>query len=301
MENNIKMEELIPIVAELTEKYTSKDSTSITYETAKQLMNGVIYCINEVYQSEEDEIDLGETKQDEGNKALSKNEDAKCLYRYGYQLVIEKVKTAKSIYERIFENFNAFGNRGYYDTIIKGMPAFFMYYDAKFNPMDHILTLDYPILKPIDHLEGIDAIYQYLKYIELEQKFLHGFPEDLVIDLLKRYHSDYENLFINISSIVLRNMIVYLIIGKKRPLFQFEDSDYAIIKEYVNRLSRSDLEKDMLKFIYYIIEHQYKGDHKLFEYLKEDADDFSVELINAVENNCLNTVFPSQSIYNGQS
>ena len=33
-----EMEQLIPIVARLSEKYTSKESTSISYEKAEQLM-----------------------------------------------------------------------------------------------------------------------------------------------------------------------------------------------------------------------------------------------------------------------
>ena len=42
-----EMEELVPIVASLSEKYTSKESTSVSYETARQLMEAVMYCINE--------------------------------------------------------------------------------------------------------------------------------------------------------------------------------------------------------------------------------------------------------------
>lgn len=42
-----KTEELIPIVAKLAEKYTAKESTSITYEKAQQLMGAVVYCIRE--------------------------------------------------------------------------------------------------------------------------------------------------------------------------------------------------------------------------------------------------------------
>ena len=42
-----EMEELIPIVAELTERYTGYESTSVTYEKANQLMEAVIYCIQE--------------------------------------------------------------------------------------------------------------------------------------------------------------------------------------------------------------------------------------------------------------
>ena len=43
-----EMEELVPLVAELAESYTSFDSTSITWEKAEQLMEAVLYCIHEL-------------------------------------------------------------------------------------------------------------------------------------------------------------------------------------------------------------------------------------------------------------
>lgn len=48
---NYTMEELIPVVGKLAEKYTSGESTSITYETAEQLMGAVLYCIQELEES----------------------------------------------------------------------------------------------------------------------------------------------------------------------------------------------------------------------------------------------------------
>ena len=42
---NYEMEELVPLVGKLEEKYTGHESTSITYEKAEQLMEAVIYCI----------------------------------------------------------------------------------------------------------------------------------------------------------------------------------------------------------------------------------------------------------------
>ncbi len=42
-----RMEELIPIVGRLAEKYTGFESSSITYEKAGQLMEAVLYCIHE--------------------------------------------------------------------------------------------------------------------------------------------------------------------------------------------------------------------------------------------------------------
>lgn len=48
-----EIEELVPIVATLAEKYTSKESSSITYEKAQQLMEAVLYCIREAGQTEQ--------------------------------------------------------------------------------------------------------------------------------------------------------------------------------------------------------------------------------------------------------
>ncbi|MGN0343093.1 MAG: DUF6179 domain-containing protein [Roseburia sp.] len=42
---NESMEELIPIVGKLTEEFTANESSSVTYERARQFMEAVIYCI----------------------------------------------------------------------------------------------------------------------------------------------------------------------------------------------------------------------------------------------------------------
>ena len=43
-----EMDELMPVVAELTRKYTSGEISSVTYETARHLMEAVLYCIGEL-------------------------------------------------------------------------------------------------------------------------------------------------------------------------------------------------------------------------------------------------------------
>ena len=46
--DNYVMEDFIPIVGRLADEFTSKESSSITYERARQLMKAVIYCISHV-------------------------------------------------------------------------------------------------------------------------------------------------------------------------------------------------------------------------------------------------------------
>ena len=46
------MNELLPVVARLTKRYTGIESSSVTYEKANQLMGAVIYCIREIENGE---------------------------------------------------------------------------------------------------------------------------------------------------------------------------------------------------------------------------------------------------------
>ena len=50
------MEELLPVVAALTAKYTGNESTSVTYEKAEQLMGAVVYCIQELNSKAKKEV-----------------------------------------------------------------------------------------------------------------------------------------------------------------------------------------------------------------------------------------------------
>ena len=57
------------------------------------------------------------------------------------------------------------------------MPAFFIAYDARFRPQDHLLTLDYPTVNIHREMCGIDVIYQYLCDIVVEKNFLECFAK----------------------------------------------------------------------------------------------------------------------------
>lgn len=189
---NFEMEDLIPVVAELATRYTSNESTSVSYDKAGQLMGAVIFCIEE-YEKTEPETLVAASKP-----------SAFSIYCTGYELVCKKTKDALSLYHKIMEDFSAYKNEALHDTIVKGMPAFFQYYDPQFQPQNRILTLDYPTLYQVEHLQGIDAIYQYLAYIQKEQQFLQTFSENYIETALQDYQEDPDGLFLNIPSVVMR-------------------------------------------------------------------------------------------------
>ena len=285
--NEYEMKDLIPIVAELTEGYTSKESTSISYTAAKQLMDAVLYCINEYNTSS-----INDFKSQNTNSVIAKSEQmtAKEAFQFGYQLVVQKVHQAKQIFDEIILEFNGYRNRAYIDTVVEGMPSFFLYYDARYQPQNHILTLDYPTILTVEPLCGIDAIHQYLSYIKVEQCFLNKLPQAYILEVLERYHEDHEELLINIGSVILRNIIGHMIAGSSMEQ-DFKESDYQKIRSYVQICTREELEDKLKNHIETLVNHAYQGNQGLTEYLQEDVEDFAITVIRGVEHNYLNKIF----------
>lgn len=181
-----ELEELLPVAAWLTEKYTSKESSSVTYETAAALMEAVCYCIHECF-----------SQNTSGLLSADKGIPARKAYEKGYLNVLEKAGKARELYEKLIVDFEDYGCLNYRETIRKGLPAFFMKYDARFRPQDHILTLDYPDLVPGEPLSGVDRIYSYLLHLTMEKKLLEQFSPQAVRGLLDSLMPDYKNLYMD--------------------------------------------------------------------------------------------------------
>ena len=98
--------------------------------------------------------------------------------------------------------FDDYGNRCLADTVLKGIPEFFKWYDVKFNPQDTILTLDYPVLMDMSRYQGVDAIYIYLKCIEKEQTYLRQFDRMMILEVLEKYDSEFADMIDNVYQVI---------------------------------------------------------------------------------------------------
>lgn len=174
------LEQIMPIVAKLADKYTSKESSSVNYEVAAMLTEAVVYTVEECFDRENvSEVGMNA----KGESLIAQNfetRDLTVFYEKGKDIICRKVYEAKDLYEKIIENFQDYGCVNYRDTILKGFPAFFTKYDYKFQPQNHILSLDYPPLIQNEDLTGIDLILQYLNGIYIEAEFLKKFSTTVV-------------------------------------------------------------------------------------------------------------------------
>ena len=194
--NIYSMEDLLPIVAKLAKEFTGNESSSVTYERARQLMEAVLYCMSHF---------------ETGDLALSSSNllPAEEIYRLGLDALIEKVKSTQNKYNRLMEFFDHYGNKNDRDTIEKALPGFFLYYDVKFAPTDHIITMDYPVFKMDMNLQGIDRIRQYIDLIWEEQCYLLQFSRSDIINILRSFHPRYEKEYFNIKEIVAKHPLQF--------------------------------------------------------------------------------------------
>lgn len=270
-----EMEELLPIVAALAEQYTSKESTSVSYEQANRLMEAVLYCIGQ----------CSEGRQITDSRGLTARE----AYEWGYELVVQKVKRTQEIYNGMIIDFCAYGNDNYRETVGRAIPGFFRYYDAKFAPRETIITMDYPTIRPITDATGINAIAKYIEYISYEQRFLKALPQEYVCDILFRFRPDYGKQFYNICNIVLRHILGHMIIGE--PLGKRAgEEEYAALSEWILEREAEHLEKLIMELLHQLIFEKYKGDQMLECYLQADIRNFVVEMQNAARNNIVKKV-----------
>jgi hypothetical protein len=281
MEEYYSMEELLPVVEKLSRKYTSNESSSISYENARMLMEAVMYCIEEL--------------QNDGEYRLttqSEKIDAMTAYQLGYNEVVSKVYKAKELYESILEDFQDFGCRNYGDTILKGFPQFFLRYDPKFKPQDHLLTLDYPTLMPINNLCGVDVIYQYLFNIKLEVDFLHAFETKNIEKLLERIVADYKNLYFdNISYVVLLTGLGCILTDKPVGVLEIQTNELTLIQSFFDKDKEEKAEQKIRMLITKLIEIGYNGNKKMEQYFLGMSKDYAVRIIQGIKNNSLGGVF----------
>lgn len=273
-----EMEELVPIVGKLAEKYTSHESTSITYEKAEQLMGAVLYCIHELWESSGNAPSL--------NKKLS----AQRAYEMGAAYVRDKTGKALDLYNRILPEFCHYENKCLYDTFVKGIPEFFKWYDVQFEPQNTILTLDYPLLKDISEYTGIDKIFEFIKAIGLEQKFLKLFPAGYVINILSKNNRNWQESMDNICEIVFIHVIGHIILGKSLTVIELEEDDYSYMQKIFKQATLEDIKKQLTTALEIFIKNYYENDRELLNYLSGAISGIVVRLKNAADNKVLGNI-----------
>lgn len=226
---NYSMEELTAAAGRLADRYTSYESTSVTYEKAEQLMGAVLYCIEE---AEKEKASLPSAA--DGLSAWQ-------AYKAGEALTREKAGQALSWYNELLPEFVCFENRCLRRTFMKELPAFFKRCDVSFAPQNTVVTLDYPVLSDLSAHTGIRKIYEFMRCIRLEQKFLRALPENRILRMLSAYDEGYRDLAENICEIVLLSLFCYSLSEKSLSESEWKTADSLRLQNRLRQTDSADL------------------------------------------------------------
>ena len=265
---NYEMEELLPIVSRLAEKYTGNESTSISYEKAQQLMEAVLYCIRVAEEGKSDAV-----------SALQRV-SARQMYEAGLAAVEQKVKETLTLYNRILPEFCSYEIRCLEDTFFKGLPEFFRWYDIRFAPQETILTLDYPVLRDLPACRGIQKIQAYLECICLEQDFLRTFPEEYVQRVLFLYDPEYRDSLDNICEVLLMALAGHVLAEKPFTEPELTEADYKRIQSRSADMELPELNRYLIKAVQALVDECWGENTRLFEYLSQAVEHIAVRLKN---------------------
>ena len=251
-----EMEELIPIVAELAERYTGYESTSVTYEKANQLMEAVIYCIHEY------ETAVMEKTGECGASAEDRS-------------VTEIASAEREMYHELIGNFHSYGYIALKDAVA-AVPEFLKWYDIKYDPQNTILTLDYPVLEDLGEYSGIDAVYEYVRCICIEQRFLGRFPEDYVRRVLRAYSEDYEEMFENLCGIVLADAVQHILLKKPLDGSDVAESDRCRIQALLGMYSGEEAKEAVREIMRNFVREFYDDDGEMQRYMEKECGNIAV-------------------------
>lgn len=283
--NTKDMEQFYQLLSKQIDRYTSKESSSIPYTKAIQLMDSILYCIEMAEYTPSKDITL--------LSSYTKNslEDE---FRLGLANVKKLVIETKELYDSVIEHFHSYGNVCYYDTIIKGIPAFFLYYNPEFDSKNILLTLDYPLLYEIQDKEGVLKIQEYLHCISLEQQFLSRFSKASIENLLSAYADDCSELIINIPATILPNIIGSLLIGRSPNPLHLSENERECLCKIANHSSINQLKQLIKDALQQFIDKEYNMAPTLYSYLSKHIDRFVNEYKMLAEKGTLEHLFLSE-------
>lgn len=192
---------LIDLLAWQARKYTKGESTSVTVETAQELLSSLRYTLAVV--TEETHMPY--------KRLLT--EELPPLIRQGQAILQARLEQTKRLYAAVCQTAPGIPN-GYYADTLRGIGEYFKRYDLYFFAHMKPPCIDYPLLIAADEtMQGLDFTEQYLRRILTENMFLRCFDSRAVRELLLAVDGDIEEAYLNLCEQPLINAMGLALLG----------------------------------------------------------------------------------------
>lgn len=225
-------DELYMVLRERIARYTMGDSSSVPVDTARRLLEGILYCADLCRRIPPDDL--------ASNAPLSSREKAgadtaKRLARRARLLLYEARRKQPPITNRTFRE------------TLSALPSFFRAYDADYFPQEIPCSFDYPLCHPIsESLLGVEYLLDYLRHWLLESVFLRAFSTEALESLYKRYYIDYEDLLVNLFLPVAEMATLCALVNAPVRSLTLSPTEYEAASQLVLQADASTAETTIL-------------------------------------------------------
>ena len=197
----ILLPRLWTLLGKQTERYTSGDSTSVTVETAQELLASLWYTIT---------LAMDETRTPY-DRLLSV--EMMPFVKQGQTILLDKLEAVKRLWEMVCHTAPEIQNSYFTDTL-RGIGDYLRRYDLYYFAHRKPLCIDYPLLNaPSETMHGLTYTEQYLKCMLAENLLIHGFEKNTVICVLQTIAPDYQEYYLNLCEQSVTNALGLALIG----------------------------------------------------------------------------------------
>ena len=221
------------------ERYTVGESSSVRTETAQGIFASLCYTVG---------VSLKTSPDGDSAAKRIRKESISELLAIGKHAVNRKIKVAKLLYLRSLRNRISTKNFAYNETINSGVIDFFKSYDNLFAANETPASIDYPLCADFTELSGIEYIIKYLDCLYLENSFCKKFHSSSTEAILRGYHSNFEDLLINIFERVLINAFGCIILGRNLFELSLTSSDTEALSKLFSEMTKDDIVKTLKKY-----------------------------------------------------
>lgn len=257
-------EAVYALLEDRVRRYTMGDSTSVPVETARRLLEGILYC-----------LDLNRRLPTEDVPATA---TLKERWRAGVKAAKKTAQRAKLLYLQAQRNPPPLVNTAYSDTM-ESLPAFFAGYDPDFFPQEIPCSFDYPLCQPVsDSLVGAEYMQDYLRRLLAENTLLRALGREALLALYQRYYLDYADLLVNLYLPAAEMVSLCALTGEPVLALLLPPEKLGQASLLLSKLNETEAQKTLADAVICALNDLgIKGDF-LLHYMKQTANDFLVRL-----------------------
>ncbi|PZD97419.1 hypothetical protein DNH61_03470 [Paenibacillus sambharensis] len=272
------------ILRDLIHKHTRGESTSVTTETAENILTSILYASDAYLLSFE-----------EPEKAITylKAVDPRRIYDKGVEKVNQCLEEVKLLYKELKASKLEIPVDAYNMTIDESLPVFFRKYGVIFDAHNTMASIDYPLAVDDMRLQGVFYMKQYMERLKLETGFCALYGQQELLSLLANYGREcrfnYRIELFNIFELVMSNAVFSILSGGAANTLRISEIQYLRLEQQLSSLAKPQI-RTLINEAVASLQQELTIDSELKAYMDRCQENLIQRVKHAAKHNTLRKV-----------